>query len=110
MNTTDVESLSKKQYQSHTKKVFITENSFPKETYDEIAIIDVGTTWYGSDDKVKQMMADKARKIGANAVIEVTTWHQPSGFSWAAPHGKGKAVKFIDDNFINNLPKDNGWF
>lgn len=27
--------------------------------------------------------------------MEVETWFQPSGYSWWAPHGRGKAVKIV---------------
>lgn len=59
-----------------------------------VAVIDVGKIWYGGSAKVLVSMVDRARELGADPVIEVKTWHQPSGFSWAASHGSGKAVKF----------------
>ena len=52
--------------------------------------------WYGSSDKVLDSLADGAREVGADAVVEVKTWHQSSGWAWAAPHGSGKAVKITD--------------
>ncbi|WP_163832643.1 YbjQ family protein [Spartinivicinus ruber] len=56
----------------------------------------MGKAWYGSSRKVFQSFADAARDLGANAVVDVRIWYQPSGWSWAAPHGSGKAVKVIE--------------
>ena len=58
-----------------------------------IAIIDVGKIWYSGSDDILVEMAHRAREMGADAVINVKRWHQPSGFSWAAPHGQGQAVE-----------------
>jgi uncharacterized protein YbjQ (UPF0145 family) len=61
----------------------------------------VGKNWYGSSDKVLQTLADAARQLGADAVVEVKTWHQASGFAWSAPHGSGLAVKITDPSSID---------
>jgi uncharacterized protein YbjQ (UPF0145 family) len=61
-----------------------------------IATIDVGKKWYGSSHDAVSAMADRARELGANAVIQSKTWLAPSGFSWAAPHGSGQAVSVRD--------------
>ena len=31
--------------------------------------------WYGSSNNVLQSLADGARKLGADAVVEIKTWH-----------------------------------
>jgi uncharacterized protein YbjQ (UPF0145 family) len=93
-NTTDTVPVSDVKYQSHTDKVFITSETIMVDKYDVIGFIEVGKIWYGSSSNVLLSMAIRARELGADAVIEVKTWHQPSGFSWAAPHGSGKAIKF----------------
>lgn len=54
-------------------------------------------------------MADRARELGANAVIQVKTWHQPSGFSWAAPHGSGQAVRIKDVKLLESLGIKGNW-
>jgi hypothetical protein len=69
---------------------------------EELARIDVGKIWYGSSKNVEISMADRARELGANAVVQVKTWHQPSGFSWAAPHGSGVAVR-VDPKALESL-------
>ena len=78
----------------HQRQVFVTRGTLPAGTYQVLGQVDVGTVWYGTADKALTVMADKARAIGADAVIDVATWHQPSGWSWAAPQAKGTAVVF----------------
>jgi uncharacterized protein YbjQ (UPF0145 family) len=53
--------------------------------------------------------ADIARALGADAVVEVSTWHQPAGFSWAAPHGSGKAVHLNDKSQITSQVLKGDW-
>jgi hypothetical protein len=95
-NQTAVHAVSTNSYPRHTKEVFVTTESLPSSVkYELLEIIDVGKVWYGSSRNVKESLADRARTIGADAVVDVKTWHQPSGWSWAAPHGSGKAVKIL---------------
>ncbi len=78
----------------HQRQVFVTTATLPSGTYQVIGRLDVGTVWYGKADKALAVMADKARAIGADAVIDVATWHQPAGWAWSTPHAKGTAVVF----------------
>lgn len=96
-DTTDTTPIAKSSYPMHGNKVFVTEGSIlDKGQFEPIAKIDVGKIWYGSTDNVLDSMAIRARELGANAIIDVKTWRQPSGWSWAAPHGSGLAVKLAD--------------
>jgi hypothetical protein len=93
----------------HHEKVFITEDSLPAASYDYVAVIDVGKIWYGGSTAVLVSIAERAREVGADAVIEVKTWHQPSGFSWAAPHGSGTAIKFKNKAEIDFSKLHGNW-
>lgn len=100
--TADVHPTATKQYAPQGGPVLVVRGPLPSSIqYEPIALIDVGKVWYGGADNVLQDMANQARQLGADAVINVRTWRQPSGFAWAAPHGKGQAVKLI------NRPSDN---
>jgi uncharacterized protein YbjQ (UPF0145 family) len=55
-------------------------------------------------------MADRARELGANAIIQAKTWRQPSGFSWAAPHGSGQAVRIKDIKGLEALGINGAWY
>ena len=101
-NTTDVAVQSGTTLQPHTSKVLFLNSTLPETVkFEVIGQINVGKVWYGSADTVLDQMATKARALGADGVIEVVTWHQPSGFSWAAPHGTGKAVKITNKEAID---------
>ena len=91
--TTDV-SLVTQQHPAHSNPVLMLEGPLPADVeYDIIATIDVGRVWYSGSDGILVEMANRARRLGADAVINVKRWRQPSGFAWAAPHGQGQAVK-----------------
>jgi hypothetical protein len=70
--------------------------------------VDMG--WYGSLDDAKRILADRARKLGADAVINARTWHAPSGGSWASPHGSGQAVKLRKPESVDLEALPGGWF
>jgi hypothetical protein len=111
INTTQSSPASNNQYPVYTGKVFITEQSLPVSIeFDLISTVDVGKVWYGSSNNVYTSMADKARALGANAIIQAKTWYQPSGFSWAAPHGSGQAIKIKDMNKLEPLAIKGNWY
>ncbi len=86
------------------EKVFVTQQGLPSNVVvQEIARIEVGKIWYGSSKNVLTSMAERGRELGANAVIQVKTWHQRSGFSWAAPHGSGLAVRVSDPKVLESV-------
>ena len=95
----------------HSRKVRVTEGGLPPSVrYEALGTLDVGTIWYGGGDKVDQQMADRARAMGADAVINVRRWRQPSGFAWAAPHGSGQAVKILNPGAATLDALPGGWF
>jgi len=101
-DTTDTALISQTKYAPHNNPVYVTEASLPSQAkYEVLAQLEVGKIWYGSSNDVLQSLADGARKIGADAVIEVKTWHQPSGWSWYAPHGSGKAIIVTEPNSVD---------
>ncbi|PIE72760.1 MAG: hypothetical protein CSA20_06165 [Deltaproteobacteria bacterium] len=103
-DTTDTEVVSKRSYPPHQNEVFLTEQPLPPDCQAEvIATIQVGKIWYGDAKNIYESLANRARELGADGVVEMKTWHQPSGFSWAAPHGSGKAVKLDDTSVFKQL-------
>lgn len=110
-NTIESQEVSINTYPTHTNKVLITSGSLPAASkYEIIALIEVGKVWYGSSKNVLSSMAERAREIGADAVIEVKTWRQPSGWSWAAPHGSGKAIKLLDASSVDFSSIEGEWY
>ncbi len=97
-------------YSPHTNLVFITKKSLPPSVKcDNLCQIDVGKVWWGNTEWVLRDMANRAREVGADALIEVNTWHQPAGWSWAAPHGVGKAVKIPEKAAIDFSTIEGVW-
>jgi hypothetical protein len=111
-NTTDSASAADaKAYPAHTNKVRVTSGGLPPDvSYEVLENIEVGRIWYGRGETAQKQLAERARKIGADAVISVKTWYQPSGFSWAAPHCSGTAVKLKEPGSfdLGTLPGE--WF
>ncbi|MGA7538974.1 MAG: hypothetical protein WBW93_09410 [Steroidobacteraceae bacterium] len=92
-------------------KVFVTGEALPASVqYQVLGTITVGTVWYGSADKAVDQLVAKARKLGANVIIDEKTWWQPSGFSWAAPHASGRAIRVKSMSEIRSLPVAGNWY
>lgn len=101
-NTTEVKQVGASKYLSHSNRVYVTSASLPATAkYEILGQVEVGKVWYGSSDNVLQSLADGARELGADAVVQVKTWHQPSGWAWAAPHGSGKAIKITEPGSVD---------
>ena len=108
-NTTSASMKSSKTYPAHSNLVFVTSAAMPTNLPSELLEqIDVGNVWYTSSRTVKQTMADRARELGADAVVEVKEWRQMSGFSWSAPHGSGKAIKLAGSASTNSFAELKG--
>ena len=102
--------VSEAKFPPHSDKVFFTEQSLPSTVkFELISAIDVGKVWYGSKERVYKTMAERARQLGANAVVEVKTRRQPSGYSWAAPHGSGQAIHVDDIHQLDALDIQGSW-
>jgi len=94
-----------------TDKVFITKQPLPPGVaFETVSTIDVGTLFYGSVDRVFVLMANRARELHANAVVEVKTWRQPSGYSYAAPDGSGIAVRVADIKAMESSGIQGSWY
>ena len=104
--TTEIIKESTKNYPSHNEKVFITKETLPMGiNYEVLGKIEVGSHGGGipSMDSVYVSMANQAREFGADAVVEIRTWRQPSLFSWASPQGSGKAIKMVNKMDFSEL-------
>ncbi len=84
------------------KRLLVSEEAVPAAIgYEILESIELGKKWYGGDDALKQAVIDRARALGADALVEFHTWHRPSGFSWAAPFAAGKAIRFTKPSPAN---------
>ena len=109
-NKTTSAPVSEAKFPPHTDKVFFTEQPLPPTVkFELISTIDVGKVWYGSSNSVYKSMAERARQLGANAVVQVKTWHQPAGYAWYAPHGSGQAIRVDDLDLLDSLDLEGSW-
>lgn len=96
-DTTETIKSTQNKYPAHSDPIYITEEIPPaKLDYEILEQIEIGKVWYGDKGDIEESIATRAQQIGADAVIDFKTWHQPSGWSWAAPHGSGKAIKLSE--------------
>ncbi len=89
--------LTSTTYPPHTNPVFVTKATLPLESFEPIADLEESKGWYGSTDNTQQALADRARELGADAVLNMKSWHAPSAWSWASPYSSGRAVKLRGD-------------
>jgi len=100
--------LTSTTYPAHTNLVFVTKSTLPPESFEPIADLEESKGWYGSTDNTQQALADRARELGADAVLNMKSWHAPSAWSWASPYSSGKAVKLRGDlkQILNGIVGD----
>ena len=57
--------------------------------------------WYGSQTEIYPMLADEARRVGADVVASMTTAHRMGMLAWSRPVGSGTAVKLENRKDLN---------
>lgn len=88
--------------QPHSNPVLVLSSTLPHGVkFRSLGVVEAAHPNYSSTDPLLLLMANKARELGADAVVEVKTWYQPSGFSWSAPHGKGRLVVIEDKSAVD---------
>lgn len=98
-------------YPAHTNKVFVSQGPLPAAIKARVlGYIDVGTVMYNAPHIVYCRMAQKARDIGADAVVEVKIWYQISGWAWAAPHGRGIAIRLAEGQIPDYSSMKGEWY
>jgi hypothetical protein len=105
-HTTDVHEARASELPAHERPVLVTAGRLPEHVvYEPVARVEVGRAWYGRVRSVEAELARRARALGADAVVEVETWFQPSGYAWWAPHGRGQAVRIVDGASVDELER-----
>lgn len=76
------------------KKVFLMEAALPDpaayQVLGEIKVIRIDDVGYAA---IYQELANKALDVGADAVVEIATWREPTTRTFGSPQGMGKAIK-----------------
>ncbi len=85
-------------------KTLVTFNSLPAQgDFEILGRIEVYSRWFGSTRKAMTMLGEKARSMGANAVVQVGVWQAPAFPATVAPHGTGIAVHIKDLQLLEKL-------
>ena len=100
-----------KSYPAHGKQVRIVRSDLPPgSSYEVLAALKAIEGGYGELATAERKLADDARAIGADAVINVKVWHAPRFGAWAAPHAEGVAVKITKPESVNLDQVPGNWY
>ena len=76
----------------------------PRVDYTVIGTVRANSsTGYSGPEALYPLIADEARKIGANAVMSAQGGRSPSAWSWAAPFVEGTAIWVEDEDDLKEL-------
>lgn len=79
---------------AHSSPVCMLKSPLPTNiSYKVIGDVRGGKRWYGSMNEVLPVMADEARGIGADAIINLKTGFDMNAWAWARPVANGTGVK-----------------
>ncbi len=85
-------------------RTLVTPNTISQPgAYEVLGRIDVYSRLFGSRRTAMRLLAEKAKSMGANAVIETTVWQAPAFPVPVAPHGTGIAVRILDRQILEQL-------
>lgn len=76
--------------------------------YEVIGPISVYKRWFGGMGQAYPLLADKARELGGNAVIDARAWLSPAFPAQVAPHGKGIVIRVKDPAKLETLAAEAG--
>lgn len=85
-------------------KVLVTASALPaKGDFEALGALHVQSRWPGGTGKANKLLAEQARGMGANAVVEARAWQALAFPAVVAPHGSGIAVRIADDELLRSL-------
>lgn len=101
---TSIDRISDAQYPTHRRRVCILQDDLPASlAHQSLATVTVELNTYSGNRKAKRGLANAARKIGADAVMQTSFWN-----TMGAASGEGVAVVFTDAEPIP--PSGCEWF
>lgn len=85
-------------------KILVTKKSLPATgAYEVIESISVYSRWFGTKDDALRMLRERARDMGANAVVDSVTWLAPAFPATVAPHAMGTAVRIREIELLEAM-------
>lgn len=90
---------------AYAGKVFVTEDKIADASrYQVVGTVEAAAkSGYSGGESLYPLLADEARKLGANAVIGVTGGRKVTMLSWAAAFVEGTAVRVENPEDLNGL-------
>ncbi len=97
---------STQQIPAWTGRVFVSESRLPESAkFKVLGSVEANArAGYDSGTALYPLLAEEARKLGANAVIGVTGGRRVTAFSWAAAYVNGVAIRIDDAEALKKLP------
>ncbi len=85
-------------------KVLITTSVLPvKGEFETLGALYVKSGWPGSTDKARKLLAEQAKGMGANVVVEARVWQGLAFPAVVAPQGSGIAILVRDSEQLESL-------
>ena len=87
---------------AHNQPVCLLKASLPANVrYTVLGPIEGSKEFYGSVSEIIPLMAQEARNIGADAIINMATGQKMGMWAWSRPYGTGTAVKMNNKADLN---------
>jgi hypothetical protein len=84
-------------------KVFISQEPIPESINHKVIGTVESKAGYQGASSLCPLLAEEAKKIGTNAVVNAQGGRGVTFFSWAAPHVDGTAIKVENQDQLKNL-------
>lgn len=85
-------------------RTLVTANALPAEgEFKILGALSVHARWPGSSRKATKLLAEQAKSMGGNAVVETRLWQDIAFPAGIAPHGSGIAVRIVDEELLRSL-------
>ena len=88
-------------YPEHEEQVFVSEKPLPSDLgYEVIAELELGENYHGARHPY-EALAQKARQVGAHAVMEAENWAGHGIAAQVHSRTQGVAVRFVDRQAVD---------
>jgi uncharacterized protein YbjQ (UPF0145 family) len=75
----------------------------PNIQFSVVGSVEGSKEFYGSVNEILPLMADEARKLGGDVIINLETHQRVGLWAWAHPVGNGTAIKLGTKTDLNCL-------
>lgn len=109
-SSTKLVSRNQELFARHAEPVCFLRSPLPSDIpYTRIGEIRGGKKTYGSVSEIIPLMAEEARSLGADAVVNLNTGQRMGAWAWARPVGTGVAVKLAKRTDLDCIARGGEW-